>query len=529
MSTKKNVFYFFVTIVIISLFLRFWNLNFGLPHTFYADEPEFVEFAISYTFQIKDILLNNNWYKLTPVSYVYGTFPIYFYTLNTILFTQTMNILSISYDKTSIYVFLRSINVLISLILIPFTYLLYSKIFKDKLGACISALLVGLNWKLVVHSHYVNADIFITILLTFSTFLILSYYYNHNNLKLQKVSLTLSAIFIGLAAGTKITSLLTIPLLLFLILKKKDIIGFIAFILITVTSYLITNPFSLIFFEDFTNRVTSMSTKEAGLVFDSADLNPFKFVIGLSDIVTLPIFLISIFGMIMAIKKRDLRVINFILIGYILIYLLFFSLQLRRVDRWLLPTVPIVLIYGSYGLAFLVKKLLNFKTVITAKILILLSLTITLSYYVYFDIVLIQQFQRNTPKSESYIWMKENINTEYPPKSTLVYTEEGLDPLNKLPNSVVYHYPVYENEGAALFYPQDPTLFDYIILSSRPMENHKRPAVKEKYPEYYEKWRNFMYEIDNSNKFKMIKIFNTTNPNLAPFSEIKIYQNIMSK
>jgi len=40
-------------IIIFGLYFRLHAINFGLPHCFHADEPEIVELAVKYTYQIR--------------------------------------------------------------------------------------------------------------------------------------------------------------------------------------------------------------------------------------------------------------------------------------------------------------------------------------------------------------------------------------------------------------------------------------------------------------------------------------------
>jgi hypothetical protein len=108
----------------------------------------------------------------------------------------------------------------------------------------------------------------------------------------------------------------------------------------------------------------------------------------------------------------------------------------------------------------------------------------------------------------------------------LVYTEEGLDPMNKLKFADVQKYNVYSSESAQFFLPQDPFLYDYVVLSSRPMENFKRPKVKETYPFYHKKWAEFEITVLDESNFELIKEFSLIKPNLIPLSDVYIYKNL---
>src|SRR3989338_5317880 len=141
--SKKPAIFFLVVLTALGLFFRLYHIEFGLPHSFHADEPEITEPAIKYTYEFFNIIRNNDWYKLIPVSFVYGTFPVYFFTVFTMAFSKSLNILNVAFDKTSIFIFLRIVNSTVSFLIVPIGTLLYYKLFKDKLGALISALFLA--------------------------------------------------------------------------------------------------------------------------------------------------------------------------------------------------------------------------------------------------------------------------------------------------------------------------------------------------------------------------------------------------
>ena len=107
-----------------------------------------------------------------------------------------------------------------------------------------------------------------------------------------------------------------------------------------------------------------------------------------------------------------------------------------------------------------------------------------------------------------------------------VITEQGLDPMNKLPSATVKQIPVYRNENAQFFYPESPRGYNYIVLSSRPMTNFKRPEVEKIFPEYTRRWQAFENELADTKHYKLIKAFELPKPNLVPLSDVYIYKNI---
>ncbi len=514
---RKNFLVFLILGLMLSggIVLRLYHIDFGLPHSWHADEPELGEFAIKYTYEFKDIVLNNNYYKLIPISYVYGTFPVYFLTLCTMAFSKFMNLINFSFDKTTLYIFMRSLNAFLSLVIVIAGGLLYKKIFKDISGLLVALFLLLFNWKFIVHAHYLNADIVVAELLILA-FLAAVHY--SNNPEKHRNTIVLG-IFMGLAVGTKITAGLSLPFFVYLYAVKKDLKGFLAFSLTTLGAYMLSNPFSVIFSNDAAFRITQMLTKEGGLVFDSIDLSPFKYMETLAYVVNPIILGFGMYGVYKSLKaqlatssKAKERTLHIFLVGNVLLYLVFFTLGARRVDRWLLPIIPLVLVYAAYGIS----KLWEMKRFRPLVVIGLVS-------YLVFPLFLLVQFQRNTPKSSAYLWLKDNTN---PLATKLGITEEGLDPLNKLPSSDIRKFEVYEHEGAALTFPPDPRLYDYVIISSRPMLNFKRPEVIKKYPYYSQKWVEFENEVKDSSNFKLVKSFTLPKPNLVDLSDVFIYKHI---
>lgn len=497
-------------IIIIGAFFNFYHINFGLPHSWYADEPEIGEFAIKYTYTIKDIIKNNDWYKLIPVSFVYGTVPTYLYTLATMIFSKFSGLMGFNFDKADIYIFLRSINALISLVLIPVVYGLYKHLYNNKNWALVGALLTALNWKFIVHAHYLNADILITVFLTLAAYFALLYYEKTTDSKYT----WLVGICLGLAVGTKITAALTFPLFFYLFISKKDYRGLEAIILLIIATFFATNPFSIIFPDKFAFRVFEMLTKENGIVFDSVDFTFYKYFLALAWICTPLFFMFSLYGnseQIKEFKPARFKKGHVLLIGSIIFYIVFYSIGTRRVDRWMLPILPFLIVYGVRGIQTTFKKPIG-------KFLGILAIII----YFMFPVMLLFQFQRNTPRTSAYIWAKENLD---PALNKYVITEEGLDPLNKLPGTTVKQFNVYSSEGAQLEFPPDPKGYDYIFVSSRPMENFKRKVVIENFPTYATAWQDFENTLLDNSKFELIKVFELPKPNLIPLSDMFVFRN----
>lgn len=500
----KNKHAILILLTVIGLFLRLYHIEFGLPHSFHADEPEIVEPAIKYTYEIRNIIKNNNYYKLIPISFVYGTWPIYFNTIATMVFSKSANLLGTSFEKYHIYIFLRILNAVSTFAIIPIVSYLAYKLSKSTKVALLSFFLLTFNWKFIVHAHYINSDITQTVLLCASYLTLYLFYKKSSDTKYT----VFTGILYGLAVGTKITTLLSFPLFLYIFIVKKSYREMFAFIFIVFGIFIISNPFSMILANNFAFRVYTMFSKEAGLVFDSVDYSPFKYISALSFMVTPLVSLLSIKGLLKSVKSKTDMEFHIFLIFNVVIYLVFFSLQSRRVDRWLLPIIPIILIYASFAISQIRYGILTF---------------FVLGLYCYYPALLLRQFQRHTPKSYAYIWMKDNID---PATNKFSYTEEGLDPLNKLPGMRVLMMQVYPSQNAQYFMPENVDGYDYVVTASKPMANYKRMEVMETYPLYYERWNAWENNLLNVAEFELIKKFTLPKPNLINLSDVYIYKNL---
>ena len=506
-----------LSFVLLGACFRLHNISFGLPHSFHADEPELVEPAIKYTYEIRNIIKTTEYFRLIPVSYVYGTVPTYAFTLLTMLYSKANNLFQLSFAKADIYIFLRTIMSLVSLLLIPLVteiYKIVSPIRMRRHSIDFVALLffTAFNWKLIVHAHYINSDIVVTLFLTLS-FLFFGKYLSKKSLPSAAKYTLYAALFFGLAVGTKITALLSAPLFLMFYFKRKDVTGVGVFILVVFGVFVLTNPFSWVFAHDFAQRLLEFRVKENGFVFDSVDANPFKYLLGLGTLLSPFVFFVSILGIFVSYKNKYAKDFGLFLLLNVCFYLVFFSLGTRRVDRWLLPILPIFFVYASIGLLSL-KNLLN-------RYAFFLLLIVLCSTYLYYPGLLLQQYAQNTPKSSAYIWARGNID---PLASKLLISKEGLDPLGKLSTVKKLTYQVYVSKGAQFDFPPDPLAFDYVILSSKPMDIYKKPIIKSSYPGYYSKWANFETTVQNKTNFELIASFSTPKPNLTNVADVFIYK-----
>jgi 4-amino-4-deoxy-L-arabinose transferase-like glycosyltransferase len=512
MKVPKNT-KILILIFVVGIIFRLWHIDFGLPYHTHNDEPELVELAITPAVEFKRVFLENNLDLLKPSSFIYGTVPSYLIFPVLAGYSQIAQGLNLSFNKADLYLISRAFTAVTSLLVIWATWKMYKTLLGNK-GALMAAAITALNWKLIVFGHFVNSDIYLTIFTTLLLMFFLSYL---ENKKIKNI--LLAGIFLGLAVGTKITGAILIPMLLYVFLTKKDWKGLAYFSLAGIVSFSLTNPFSITYFSEFTGRILRMKTQEAGMVLSSVSDNPIRYLLSTGYIATPLVALMALYGKWKALKQEQRLTQHIFLIGCVITYILFFTLTgKRQTDRWMLPIVPIVIVYASFGISQILNKLNRFK-----KAIVLVTLLASISY---FPILLLFQFKSNTPKVEGFLWAKENI-TETSTK--LIIEESKNSVFGKLPNSEIYMFNVYESKGALEEMPPNTKGYDYIIIASKTMLNHKKPYVIEHFPEYSKKWNTFENNLNNKEKYEKVVEFALPKPNIITLSNITIYRNLGSQ
>ena len=531
---KKHLGTLIVTLaILLGIFVRLYKIDFGLPLIFIADETDIYDEVIKFSLNYKFILRNGSINDFAPPSYVYGMFPTYFLTICTMILNKTASLFSFHIDLKFYHIFLRIITALFSLTIPIFSYLIYKEIFQKSRGSLIAFLLVLFNWKLIVHSRYLNQDIYLASLITISLFLFLKYL-KSDKTRAKTMFLILSSIALGFATGTKITALISAPIVIGLIFMRKKIKDALLFILGIILSFSISNPFSIINIQSFISRVISMKTREAGAVFSSVNLNPLKYFYGLGNILTLPVFIVgaitAVFLSVIFLKNIKLKKVetdelpHILLIGNIFMYIFFFSLNKRLVERWVLPIEPIFIIYATYGI-FSIEKLFNSK--IKQNILKISSLFIFSIFYAFYLITFFKQLNIGDTRLSAYTWTNNFLNeSQNKDLKILVYTNKGRDPFSNIKNCDVQMFHVYESRDAETFEPKNPKDYEIVITYSGMENNYKNSYVSEKYPDYQKLWLKFEKELGDQNNFVLLKSFETTKLNLIGLSDIYIYQNV---
>lgn len=451
-------------LLIISILLRFYNLDWGSPIYFHPDERNIASSIVGLHFPD----------QLNPHFFAYGSLPIYTtyftgYVLHTLSHCSLGNTCTVSFEESIII--LRIISATFSVLIVLLSYIVGERLKRGAglLTATLSTFSVG-------YIQFAHFGTFETILTFFS---LLLFFLLLNVLKEQKKILFLfTGIVLGVLISIKVSSivLFILPLITFLMayhgsMKKKIILSALQTLFVIVIAalvYILTNPYVLLDTLSFKGSMDYEGGVVLGtvLVFYTGEF--FKTIPGLFQFsaiypfllnpVTTTFFLCALVSACYSlIQKRDKQTILLLLFFFVLF--LPQAVLFAKWTRYMLPTLPFMYLLISL---FLIQ--MKNKKIRTASFA-LITMSSVLFGISYFTTVFIEK----NSLQQAADFAGNNI-----PRNAIIMSEVydlGVIPFNKyLPNITLYnfyeldnHTPEYSPESlqAAL------ERADYIILPSQ--------------------------------------------------------------
>jgi hypothetical protein len=392
--------------------------------------------------------------------------------------------------------FLKIGLILINLLTIFSCYILLKKIFDKKI-AFFSTLLFETSFLFLFFQIRFLTEIPSTM------FILLSLYFFLNRDLKSKI---LAGIFVGLAIGTRFTSLFIIPaMMLYNLLSKSKIreyawipsimIGFLPIIIFDFSQGN-TLLYSLIFF--ITKSVAHSSVQPWDFyILDIFYTNPF----------IAPFFLIGL------IKYLKLNNKKLLIISFFIIYFLAHSITSHKEDRYILPIMPFYCLIAVQGVYYIYEKITiakknkikntDFKEKIIMffrnKILINIIIILFFSYSIYNSFIIADP--AISAKSASYIEVKQagEFLKNYAGKEEVI--------ISNTPQANYY------SEREMINFPANSSEL-YSLLGNNENINYFLISLYEGLPEYYE-------EFLNREKFKILNTFDLINSNQTKVLVIK--------
>ncbi|MDD4938423.1 MAG: glycosyltransferase family 39 protein [Candidatus Shapirobacteria bacterium] len=482
MSSKIKKILFFVVFFSLTLFTRFYKLDWGNGYFFHPDENNMASSVL----KMKQSDLN-------PHFFAYGQFPLFL-----TFFTTPQH------NFPSIIITLRFWSAFFSTLSVFFCYLIGLKIFKSSKISSLFTLIIILTPGLIQTAHFGTTESIL-----FFVFVVNIYLSIKISEKFNFKNILLASLISGIGLATKISSVILItPILLsllFYLVKNKKIFRFMfsifIFLLLTIIFGVIFSPYNLIRFEEFKSSIAYEVGVANGnvLVFYTRQFIktvPYLFQVQKIFPYTngLPILLFSFFGLYFVIKSYFLKnKLNIKLLLILIPSLIFFLYQGQLFVKWTRFMSPIFFVPPLLAIYFF-EKIKNFFLKSILVIISILPGVLFLKIYLFEDI-----------RVQASGWIDKNI-----PDNSIILSESGnvlnLPLSNK--NFDTTNFNFYELDNFNQKQNELNKLIqkaDYILIPSRRVFKNQN---NNNFPESQNYYQNLF--SGNSN-FSLIKIFSINN------------------
>ena len=485
LKSLKHINNFYLVIFAISVtgfLLRLLGLNWDQGNLFHPDERQLL--MISQKLSINN--LDPNWYN-------YGTLPLYI-----------LELLSFGIDDLKTLRFpgriLSSLFDSISIFLIGEL----GKRFHSKLTGIISSIFYSTSVLALQLSHFFTVDTFLntSIILIFLLCSNLIQKYNTKNLIYLSIAL-------GVGFAIKISIfIIAVPVLITLIFSTKFklnlsnfkvqnflrlLVSIIIVGLISIVSFGLFNPYSIINLQEFINSSKIQSEMARGIIdfpYTRQYVNTTPYIYHISQLIKvslgpfLGIFSIFSFTFILLKIKKTSNPLWFILLSWMISYFAFYGIVHTKFIRYLFPLIPIILIFNSYALVTLYKDYLYRFRKIT---LILFSIFIFASLHYFMSFILIFNSDHNANIAAKFV-------DDYFIENSILVKEHWDESLPFKSSFIIQEIPLYDSDTTTKIRNISSILSnsDGIFISSKRLIG-TIPRLYERYPlttNYYKKLLN---------------------------------------
>jgi len=415
-ENKKHNF-ILLFILLLGLILRLWNIKQDLPYNYYGDESYLI--YLSLKFGTGD--LNPHWF-IWPTFFQYTLFFLFsiFYLLGKIFgwFKNTTDFLYLYLKDPSIFFLIgRITSAFLGTASIYLIYLLSKKIYNKKI-ALLSSLLFAFLPLPVEYSHYAVVDTALVFMLLLAfIFIVNIFLYN------KKKDYLLSGLFIGVATATKYPAIFwVISIFLAHLFKNNKKEGFkflfnknIFLCIIGIfLGFFLTCPFAILDFPKFILDIKGQILCAKIGWFGWEKTNPYlEHLFNLISAMGFTLFLFFLLSIFYIIIKKQKDCLIFLIPT--IIYFLILGLNKNTYSRFVLPILPLLVIFSS---KFLYDLKIKFNKM---NLLWYLMVLFLLSEPLYLSIKTDLNFSLPNTMTQAKEWVEKNI----PSGSKILLNEYG--------------------------------------------------------------------------------------------------------
>jgi len=460
--SSKFPFFLGTILIILTIFTRFFNLDWGNGYYFHPDENNM---AIS----IEQMSLKN----LHPDFFAYGQFPLF------LTFFTTPK-----HQFSTIILTLRFWSAIFSSLSVLFFYLIIKEFIKSSKIIFLSVLLFIFTPGLIQAAHFGTTE----------SILILVFLINiHLSLKFLKqpklIFIFLSSLISGIGLATKISSLILIsPMFLgifFIFLKNKKFLKFIIsilfFISLIFTISFIFSPYNFLDFASFKSSMTyeiGVANGTIPVFYTRQFINSLPYIFQFQKIFPytngIPMLLFSFFGFLVILKsylkhKFDLRLLLVLIPS-----LVFFLYQGQLFVKWTRFIAPIFFI-SPFLTTFFINKIKKKLLIVLITIICLIPGVIFFQKYFVADV-----------RVQASKWIDQNISSN----SSILSESGNVINLPLSNNLSVINFDFYQLDES----PEKQNLLysyinicNYIFIPSRRVFKNQNNSSFPKSHDYYQR------------------------------------------
>lgn len=427
---RQSNFLLLSSIFLVSLFLRIWGINFGLPYQYHYDEPFFIMHALK--FGTGD--LNPHWF-LYPTLQMYLLFFLYalLFVLGRVVgvFHSTYDLAILYFtDPSAFYLIGRFATAVFGVLTVAMVYVIGRRFFNSRVGILASWFLV-FSFLHVENSHYIKPDVQMTFLV------VLSFYYSARILQKGATSdYVLAGMIGGFAVSTKYPAIfIFVPLVIAHLLRGSEEQGnfrklivnrklLLATVIMGVGFFLGT-PFALLDFKHFFQSVIGFQKSFRKGFLGFSPTNTWLAIVTefLPEGLGVWLEVLCLVGLIYGLCRRTKE--DILLGSFPLVYTLVMGNSKLNISRYWIPVLPFLVIFGARLLNVVIVRTMllreRFQSVVFILIAFLLVVPTGLQS-VRFDYLLTQKDTRTIAKE----WIESNIAPE-----TRIALDAGIVPLSQ--------------------------------------------------------------------------------------------------
>ncbi len=377
-----------VILILLTVFTRFFNLNWGNGYYFHPDENNM---AMS---------INQMSYKnLNPNFFAYGQFPLF------LTFFTTPR-----HQFPSIVLTLRFWSAVFSSISVLFFYLIISRFIKNKKNVFCSVILFIFTPGLIQLAHFGTTESILILVFLANIYFSLKFFE-----KSKLTYIVFSSLISGIGLATKISSLILIsPFLLslfFSLLKNKKIFKFIfsSFLFLSLAFLIgyIFSPYNFLNFSEFKSSINyevGVANGTIPVFYTRQFINSIPYIFQFQKIFPyangISILLFSFFGFLIILKTYLKHKFDSRLLLVLIPSLVFFLYQGQLFVKWTRFMAPIFFIFPFLA-TFFINKIKNKLLIVLVVIVCLIPGVIFFQRYFITDI-----------RVQASDWINQNISSQ---------------------------------------------------------------------------------------------------------------------